>query len=124
MPTPNTQTIQVITSLVNAAQQMMSLYDLIVTMDQQWTDQSVATLSAAMTTCAANADGTMGAVDATPKPANPISTTVYPTMPRSISSNQIAQMKTVVDGLVAYINGQAVTTQPGARAILNVAVGG
>jgi hypothetical protein len=63
-------------------------------------------------------------VDGAPNVAHPINPTLYPTMNRAISSNQIAQLKTILDGIVAYVGGSAVTTQAGARAILNIAVGG
>jgi hypothetical protein len=124
MANANTQAIQVVQGLVSASQQLMALYNLMVTLDAQWTDQSVATIVAAMATVTQNADGTQGASDGSPNVAHPINLTTYPSMPRSISSNQVGQLKTILDGIVNYVGGQAVSTQTGARAILNAAVGG
>jgi hypothetical protein len=121
MTTPQTQAVQVANGLIICAQQFMNLYQQMVALDAQWTDQGVATILAAMSTSAQNADGSIGTADGSPNVAHPITSTL---LSRAISSNQIGQMKTVLDGLVTYINGSAVTTQAGARAILNVAVGG
>lgn len=122
--TPQTQAIQVANGLISAAQQLMNLYQLMVQLDQQWTDQSVATIVAAMATVTQNADGSMGAADGSPNVAHPLSPTLYPTLNRAISSNQIGQLKTILDGVVNYVGGSAVSTQASARPILNVAVGG
>jgi hypothetical protein len=77
-----------------------------------------------MSTVKVNADGSLGTADATPNANNPIDPAKYPGMTRAMSSTQITQMKTVLDGIVSYINGQALAANPGARAILNAAVGG
>lgn len=122
--TPQTQAIQVANALVSASQQLMALYQLMVTIDQQWTDDAVATTLAAMTTAALNADGSVGANDGSPNTSHPISPTTYPTMTRALSSTQFAQIKTILDGIVNYVGGSAVSTQVGARAIINFAVGG
>jgi len=119
--TPQTQAAQVANGLIQAAQQLMQVYQQMVTLDAQWTDQNVATILAAMATAAQNADGSIGANDGTPNAAHPITSAL---LSRAVSSTQIAQLKTILDGVVAYVGGQAVTTQAVARAILNVAVGG
>lgn len=119
--TPQTQAAQVVNGLIACAQQMMTIYQQMVALDAQWTDQNVANIVAAMATAAQNADGSIGATDATPNTAHPITSAL---LTRAISSTQIAQIKTILDGMVGYINGQAVATQAGSRAILNVAVGG
>jgi hypothetical protein len=121
MATPQTQAIQVADQLIQLSQDLMAVYNQMVVLDAAWTDQAVATTLAAMQTSSLNADGSIGAVDGTPNVAHPIS---VGGMTRSISSNQVAQLKTILDGVVAYINGTAVTTQASARPILNVAVGG
>lgn len=119
--TSQTQAAAVANGLISAAQQLMAVYQLMTTLDAQWTDQSSATIIAAMPTAVQNADGSIGTADGSPNVAHPITLTL---LSRAISSNQIGQIKTIMDGIVAYVNGQAVTTQAGARAILNVAVGG
>lgn len=124
MTTPQTQSIQVANGLISASQQLMNLYQQMVTLDAQWTDDGVATILAAMATTAINTDGSTGAADGSPNVAHPLNTTTYPTLSRAISSTQLGQLKTILDGVVTYVNGTAVTTQAGARAILNVAVGG
>jgi hypothetical protein len=119
--TPQTQAMQIANGLISAAQGLMSVYQLMLTLDAQWTDDNAATIIAAMATASQNADGSLGAADGSPNVAHPITS---PLLNRAISSNSIASIKTIMDGIVAYVNGSAVTTQPGARAILNVAVGG
>jgi len=122
--TPQSQAIEVANGLFSAAQQLMGVYNLMIKLDAEWTDDSVATFVAAFSTVATNADGSLGAADATPNVAHAIDPSKYPAMTRAMSSNSIAQIKTILDGIVTYVNGSAVTAQPGARAILNNAVGG
>jgi hypothetical protein len=121
---PQTQSIQVVNGLIMLAQQLMGLYSQLEMLDAQWTDQNVATTIAAMTTAALNADGSIGANDGTPNSAHPLSPVAYPMLMRSMSSTQIGQLKSTLDAVVTYINGGAVSANPGARAILNGAVGG
>jgi hypothetical protein len=122
--TPQSQAIQVANQLMSLSQQLLQIYQQMLVLDAAWTDDVVATTIAAMTTTVLNADGSLGAADGAPNVAHPISLTVYPTLSRAASSNQIAQAKTIMDGIVSYVGGQAVTTQVGARAILNAVSGG
>jgi hypothetical protein len=122
--TLQSQAIDATNSGINAAQTLMTLYVQLVHVQNVWQDMNVGQTLTAMNTVALNADGSMGAADASPNANHPIDTTKYPTLSRSLSSTQIAQIKTILDGVVSYINGTAVTTQPGARAILNAAIGG
>ena len=124
MPTLNTQAIQTANNLMNLAQQLLIIYQQMVIIDAAWTDDTVATTIAAMGTVAVNADGTLGAADGTPNVAHPINLALYPSLSRAVSSNQIGQAKTIMDGIVAYVSGQAVSQQAGARAILNAVNGG
>lgn len=122
--TPQTQAIQTANSLIALAQQLMSIYQQMVILDAAWTDDAVAGTLAALATTALNADGSAGAADGSPNVAHPINTTTFPALSRAISSNQIGQLKTILDGIVNYVGGSAVSTQASARPILNVAVGG
>lgn len=122
--TPQTQAIATANSLIALSQQLISLYQAMVILDAQWTDQAAATTLAAMGTVAQNADGSLGAADGTATVTHPLDPTKYPGLSRSISSNQIGQLKTILDGVVNYVGGSAVATQASARPILNVAVGG
>lgn len=124
MANQNSQSIQVANNVMNLASQMMSLYQQIVVLDASWTDVGAAAVFAAMGTTTLNADGTPGANDGTANAAHPINLGTYPTLKLAVSSNQLAQAKTILDGLVAYVGGSAVTTQAGARAILNAVIGG
>jgi hypothetical protein len=119
--TPQTQAVQVANGLIGAAQQFMSIYAQLVTLQQQWTDNAVATTLSLMATAALNSDGSLGAADGSPNVAHPMTNVG---LSRAISSTQVTQIKTILDGFVTYINGSAVTTQASARPILNVAVGG
>lgn len=122
--TPQSQAIQTANQLMAMSQQLLQIYQQMVVLDGVWTDDNVATTIAAMTTTTLNADGSPGAADGSPNSAHPISTTVYPTVSRAVSSTQLAQAKTIMDGIVNYVGGQAVSTQAGARAILNSVTGG
>jgi hypothetical protein len=122
--TPNSQAIQVANQLMSLSQQLISVYQQMLTLDAAWSDDAIAATLAAMTTTALNTDGTPGAVDGAPSATHPISLTVYPTLSRAVTSTQLGQAKTIMDGIVAYVGGSAVTTQVGARAILNIVSGG
>jgi len=122
--TPQSQAIQVANQIMSLSQQLLGIYQQMAVLDAAWTDDGVATTIAALGTTALNADGSPGAADGTPNAAHPINLTSYPTLSRAVSSNQIAQAKTIMDGIVNYVGGQAVSTQAGARAILNAVTGG
>jgi hypothetical protein len=122
--TQQSQAIQVANQLISLSSALLSIYQQMVVLDAAWTDDAVATTVAAMATTALNADGSAGSVDATPNTAHPINLALYPTLSRAVSSTQIAQAKTIMDGIVAYVGGSAVTTQVGARGILNAVSGG
>lgn len=122
--TQNSQAIQVANQLISLSQQLMGIYQQMVILDAAWTDDAVATIIAALGTTALNADGTPGTADGSPNAAHPINLATYPTLLRAVSSTQIAQAKSIMDGIVAYVGGQAVSTQAGARAILNAVTGG
>lgn len=122
--TQQSQAIAVANQLISLSNQLMSIYQQMVALDAAWTDQGVATVLAALTTAALNTDGSLGTADGTPNVAHPINPATYPSLSRAVSSNQIGQAKTIMDGLVSYVNGQAVSTQAGARAILNAVIGG
>src|SRR5262245_47669551 len=122
--TPQSQAIEVTNKLISAAQQLMTVYLMMVNIDAEWTDDQVAAYVSKMSTVAVNTDGSLGAADATPNVAHPIDVGKYTSLGRAMSSDQIAQLKTILDGIVQYVGGQSVAAQPGARAILNAAVGG
>lgn len=122
--TLQSQALQVANQLMSLSQQLLGIYQQMVILDAAWSDDAAATVIAAMATTALNADGSAGTADATPNAAHPINLVTYPTLSRAVSSTQIAQAKTIMDGIVAYVGGQAVSTQVGARAILNAVTGG
>jgi hypothetical protein len=122
--TQNSQVIQDANNLMALSAQLMGIYQAMVVLDASWTDHGDALALAAMGTTALNADGTVGAADGAPNAAHPISLPLYPNLTRAVSSTQLSQAKTIMDGLVSYINGTAVSTQVGSRAILNAVIGG
>lgn len=121
---PQTQAIAVINQLENLAIQLMSIYQQMVVLDAAWVDNSMANTINALGTVALNADGSTGAVDATPNTAHPIDPNKYPSLSRTLSATQITQLKTILDNIVTYVNGSAVSATASARAILNSAFGG
>lgn len=122
--TPQTQALQTINQMVSLGQQLLTIYQQMVIIDAAWTDDAMATTIAALKTATLAADGSIGAVDGSPNIAHPISPVDYPSLGRALSSNQVGQIKTILDGIVAYVGGQAVSTQASARGILNFTAGG
>jgi hypothetical protein len=121
---PQTQAIAVINQLENLAIQLMIIYQQMVVLDQAWTDNSMANIINALGTVVLNADGSTGAADGTPNTAHPIDPTKYPSLSRTLSATQVTQLKTILDNIVTYVNGSAVSATASARAILNSAFGG
>lgn len=122
---PQSQAIYVANSYLTFAEQLMSMHDQLKVLATQWTDDGVANTLIAMHTVAINSDGSLATVnDGIPISTNPINPTAYPTLIRPVSSLQLSQLKTILDGIVTYIDGNVVTTQPGAHAILNAVIGG
>jgi hypothetical protein len=117
--TPQQQAIIVANGYISIAQQVMTIFAQLTTLDQEWTDQGIATILAAMGTVALNADGTLGAADGSPNNAHPLNTATYPALSVPLSSNQIGSLKTILDEIETYVGGGAVATQIGARSILN-----
>jgi hypothetical protein len=121
---PQTQAIAVINQLENLAIALMSIFQQMVVLDAAWVDNSMANTINALGTVVPNADGSTGGIDATPNTAHPINPLLYPSLSRTLSATQITQLKTILDNIVTYVNGSAVSATPSARAILNSAFGG
>jgi hypothetical protein len=122
--TQQSQAIQIANQLISLSQTLMSIYQGMVVLDAAWSDDGTATVIAALGTVALNADGSLGAADGAPNVAHPINPALFPVLTRALSSNQITQLKTILDAVVTLVNGSAVSAQTGARGILNAAVGG
>lgn len=121
--TPQTQALNVANTLVSIAQQLISVYGQMDVLDAAWTDNAIATVLGTLGTIALNPDGSLGAQDSTPNPNHSLNPNLYPTLTRALSSTQLTQIKSICDAVVSLLNGNAVTAQGGARAILNQAVG-
>jgi hypothetical protein len=122
--TPQSQAIHVANSLLGLAQQIMSIYDQIGLVHEQWTDQGVANTLATFSTVDVTTDGGIGAPDPAPVNGHAIDTSIYTGLSRSVSALEITQIKSTLDDLKGYIDGQDLGPNPGARAILNAATGG
>lgn len=118
------QAVQTANQLINLAAQLMNIYQQMVVLDAAWTDQGSAAVLAALGTVAVGADGSTGAADANPTAGHPIDPTKYPALSHTLSATQITQLKTVLDNIVTYVNGQAVPATASARGILNASFGG
>jgi hypothetical protein len=121
--TPQSQAIGIANQLISMAQVLNDLYQTVTILNQQWTDDAVANTLNAMGTVAQNADGSLGAADATPNPAHPLNLTTYPTLYRAVSANQIASLLTILQNILTYVNGSAVSATGGVRANLNNVTG-
>ena len=123
MVTPNSVAVGVANEIMSISAELIMLYNRIKVVDKAWNDDNVANYLAAMTTAVLNSDGTQGNSDATPNAAHPILYGLY-NLSRPVTATQITQMKSGCDDVAAYIDGSAVSANPGAHAILDVAVGG
>ena len=117
--TPQSQAISMANQIFLAGQTATTLYAQIAGIDQYWTDDGVANILNAMATAPENTDGSLGTADGSPNNNHPIDTRVYPSLNFAVSSNQIASMKTILDAIQSLLNGNVVSAQGGARAILN-----
>jgi hypothetical protein len=118
---PQQQAINTLNNLIGTAQLMIQVYNSQSALDQYWTDNGIANIVAALGTVALNTDGTTGAADATPVETHPLNPATYNELIRTLTPNQLIQIKTILDAVVSLINGNAVSAQGGARAILNAA---
>lgn len=124
--TPQSATIQLANLLESEAQAIIGLYNSHKIVQAQWTDQGIANQLNALATAALNVDGSFGTADGTPNVAHPIDTrvAVNSALGKSLSANQLTQIKTLMDAIVSLVDGNAVSAQTGAHSILNQAVGG
>jgi hypothetical protein len=124
--TPQSATIQVANLLISEANQIISLYNSHVALKAQWTEQGIANLLNALATAALNTDGSFGTADGSPNVAHPIDTRVAANaaLTKSLSSNQLTSIKSLMDAIVSLIDANAVSAQTGAHGILNQAIGG
>jgi hypothetical protein len=112
-------------NLLTYAQQVLTLYAQLQLLDQQWTDYNVSGTLAQLKTSPINLDGSISTtLDVAPVQTNPINVATYQTLDRPVSLQQLSQVKTVLDGIISYVSGQAVATNAGARAILDAVTGG
>lgn len=124
MATEQSQAIGVANGIIAAAQQLQAFYTSMTTLNQQWTDDAVANTLNALATAAQNTDGSLGTADTTPNTAHPIDTRVVTTLSRAISANEIASLLTIMQNVLTYVNGSAVSATSGVRALLNNVTGG
>jgi len=122
--TQQTQAIAVANQLIGLSTALISIYQQMVVLDAAWTDQGTANVLNAMGTVALNTDGSTGTADVTPNVTHPLSPALYSNLSRSLSANQITSLKTILDNIVTYVNGSAVSATASARSILNTTVGG
>jgi hypothetical protein len=120
MPTAQTQAINVANTIISLSQQLKAIYDAYSVVQQQWNDDAIANTLNAQATAAVNTDGSLGSPDGAPNVTHPISSGL---MARALSSNQVASMKTILDAYKSLIDGNAVSAQLSARAVISAAVG-
>lgn len=122
--TPQTQAITIVNQLISITQQLYSLSQDIGQINNRWATNGVATTLSAFATVSLNADGSLGTADATSNVAHPFSPVVYPSVNRAISSNQTAQLLTVLNSFVNFCNGSAIASSVGTPGILASVIGG
>lgn len=120
-----TQAIAVANTYLQLAQTLLALSQQIQTAKKAWGDNAVANVMASLQTAALSADGTLGQADTNPVVTNPIDTRQILTLSRTMSSNQIASLVSVLDNIPNFVESLAdVPIQGGIRGILNNASGG
>lgn len=123
--TPQTVAIQNVNQLIQLGQSLMAIYNNMLVIDAAFTDDAILTTLSNMQTVAQNADGTLGANDATPNSAHPLNITQYTSLSRAISPNQVTALKSALDNIVTFVNGSAnVVANASIRSTLNAVVGG
>ena len=123
MVSPGSQAADDANEIMSIAAAQIALYDRIKKVAKAWNDHNVANYLAAMTTAVLNADGNQGNADQTPTNGHPILYGLYG-LTRPVTPLQVTQMKGGLDDIASYIDGSAVSANPGAHAILDIAVGG
>lgn len=119
---PQQQVVTVSNEILNASAQLIAVYNLVKTVQGQWTDDNVANLLALQATVVLNPDGSIGAADGAPNTAHPIDINKCP-LQRQLSSTQVTQLKGVLDSFVQFIEGQAIAVNANTRPFLQFAVG-
>lgn len=123
--TPQSQAIQVANTYFGLVQQLVTLYQQIKVAKQQWGDDGVANVVAALQTAPLSADGTLGVADGSPNVAHPVDTRIYTTLNRAISANQLNAVVSMLDNIPTFVDSVAAVPQMGGvRAILNSACNG
>lgn len=120
--TPATMAAQAANTLISVAQQYVQLQQTVAQLATYMTDNGIQTTLNAMATSAFLADGSIGAADGTPNTNHPINASYG--LNRAITAFQISQLVSVCTAIANATNGQAVTANAGAMAILLAATGG
>jgi hypothetical protein len=84
----------------------------------------LANLMVALNTCAQNADGSLGAADASPVAAHPIDPRVYPALTRAVSSVALTGGGVILNNIITVLAGGAVAADPTIPGKLNALTAG
>lgn len=106
MSTPQTQAVGLVNSLISLVQTVTAEAGSIDDLSALWTSAAVANTVNAFATRALNADGSLGAADATPNNQHPIDPAVG--VSKALSANDIAGILTSLQGVRDVVNGKAV----------------
>jgi hypothetical protein len=117
------QAIGVANTLLTTAQSLVGLINTINQTSSQYTQLTLGAVFAAMATATPNADGSLGAVDATPNVAHPINAPLLQTnqgltLNRAISANDIGSLLTFLQAVASLAAGSTVTQQTQAPQVL------
>lgn len=124
--TQQSQAIANANAIIGLSQQLLGLYTAITALNNAWGDDGSLTVVQALATAAQNADGSLGAADATPGNTHPIDTRLAAnsTLSRAVSANTLTSALTQLNNVVSFINGGAIAATPGVRSVLNQVTGG
>lgn len=124
--TLNSQTVQMANDIMGLISQLGALKSQIDSLVAQWAQLNGATQMAAMATCALNADGSLGAADASPSTAtgHVIDTRVVTSLGRATSAYNVGLAENLLSAVSSLLSGNAVAAQSGFPSILAQLTGG
>ena len=122
--TLQSQAIAMANTITGLCQQLAAIEDAINLVSGQYTQLQGATVLGALATCAANADGSLGAADTTPTTGHVIDTRVFPALSRAQSAYDIGAALTGLQAVAALLAGSPPTQQGQMPQILAKFIGG
>ncbi len=121
--TKQTQSVSLANGALSLASTLQGLLDATNSLVSQYGNNGTSTAWSAMATAALNADGSLGAADATPNPAHPIDTRVVTGLNHAVAANDLITFIALLQAYQAFMGNAAVATA-NRRAVIDPLTGG